>query len=168
VDYREDEEYPTVSIPFEFFPEMASEGTVMTLTDRLGKIVGKYPVKTILRRGNKTYLVKFQVPDKISRIVAGIRIQEGMSILSFFGCCFKHEYDDSFLTVLSFIFSDAGFAAPEIVADKEILTDDAIVCRCERVTAGEIRRAIRSGIRDFNELKHVTRAGMGACGTYSF
>jgi ferredoxin len=136
VDYREDEEYPTVSIPFEFFPEMASEGTVMTLTDRLGKIVGKYPVKTILRRGNKTYLVKFQVPDKISRIVAGIRIQE-----------------------------DAGFAAPEIVADKEILTDDAIVCRCERVTAGEIRRAIRSGIRDFNELKHVTRAGMGACGS---
>lgn len=83
MDYREDKEYPTVSIPFEFFPETASRGTVMTLTDRLGEIVGKYPVKTIINRGNKTYLVKFQVPDKISRIVAGVRVQEGGSILAF-------------------------------------------------------------------------------------
>jgi len=44
------------------------------------------------------------------------------------------------------------------------LDDDMIVCRCERVTAGEIRSLIRSGLRDLNELKAVTRAGMGACG----
>jgi NAD(P)H-nitrite reductase large subunit len=42
--------------------------------------------------------------------------------------------------------------------------DDAIVCRCERVTAGEIRNWIRNGITDVNELKTVTRAQMGACG----
>jgi bacterioferritin-associated ferredoxin len=39
-----------------------------------------------------------------------------------------------------------------------------IVCRCERVTAGEIRQHIRGGVRDMNELKALTRAGMGACG----
>jgi NAD(P)H-nitrite reductase large subunit len=39
-----------------------------------------------------------------------------------------------------------------------------IVCRCERVKAGEIRSLIRQGIRDFNEIKTITRAGMGACG----
>ncbi len=44
------------------------------------------------------------------------------------------------------------------------LDDDMIVCRCERVTAGEIRALIRAGVRDLNELKAVTRAGMGACG----
>ena len=44
------------------------------------------------------------------------------------------------------------------------LDDDMIVCRCERVTAGEIRGLIRAGVRDLNELKAVTRAGMGACG----
>ncbi len=43
--------------------------------------------------------------------------------------------------------------------------DDTVICRCERVTLGEIRRAIRSGIRDLNQLKAVTRAGMGACGS---
>ncbi len=39
-----------------------------------------------------------------------------------------------------------------------------IVCRCERVTAGEIRQLIRDGFRDMNEIKAVTRSGMGACG----
>lgn len=46
----------------------------------------------------------------------------------------------------------------------EHITDDTIICRCERVTAGEIRALIRQGYRDMNELKIVTRAGMGACG----
>ena len=46
----------------------------------------------------------------------------------------------------------------------ETLVDSAIVCRCERVTAGEIRARIDEGYRDLNELKAVTRAGMGACG----
>jgi sarcosine oxidase subunit alpha len=44
------------------------------------------------------------------------------------------------------------------------VSDDTIVCRCERVTAGEIRALVRQGYRDMNELKVVTRAGMGACG----
>ena len=42
--------------------------------------------------------------------------------------------------------------------------DEAIVCRCERVTAGQIRALIRQGCRDLNEIKAVTRVGMGACG----
>jgi bacterioferritin-associated ferredoxin len=46
----------------------------------------------------------------------------------------------------------------------EHITDDTIICRCERVTAGEIRELIRQGYRDLNELKIVTRAGSGACG----
>jgi sarcosine oxidase subunit alpha len=32
------------------------------------------------------------------------------------------------------------------------------------VTAGEIRALIQDGYRDMNEIKAVTRAGMGACG----
>ena len=46
----------------------------------------------------------------------------------------------------------------------ERITDDTIVCRCERVTAGEIRALIRQGYRDINEIKAVSRAGMGSCG----
>ena len=46
----------------------------------------------------------------------------------------------------------------------ERITDDTIVCRCERVTAGELRALIRQGYRDINEIKSVSRAGMGSCG----
>jgi NAD(P)H-nitrite reductase large subunit len=44
------------------------------------------------------------------------------------------------------------------------ITDDTIVCRCERVSAAEIRDLIRRGYRDINEIKAVSRAGMGSCG----
>ena len=47
---------------------------------------------------------------------------------------------------------------------EQSIGDDEIVCRCERVTAKELRALIRSGIRDMNHLKAVTRCGMGACG----
>ncbi|MGB8253276.1 MAG: FAD-dependent oxidoreductase, partial [Anaerolineaceae bacterium] len=44
------------------------------------------------------------------------------------------------------------------------IKDDTIICRCERVNAGEIRSLIKQGMRDINEIKAITRAGMGACG----
>lgn len=46
----------------------------------------------------------------------------------------------------------------------ERLTDDLIVCRCERVSLADIKAIIQGGVRDMNEIKAITRAGMGACG----
>ena len=40
----------------------------------------------------------------------------------------------------------------------------AMACLCERVSAAEVRRLIRAGVTDINQIKAVTRAGMGACG----
>lgn len=50
--------------------------------------------------------------------------------------------------------------AGERVRDRE---DGLIVCRCEEVTAGEIRDVLRNGIGTLNGVKRVTRAGMGLC-----
>lgn len=41
--------------------------------------------------------------------------------------------------------------------------DDMLVCRCEEVTVGEIREAIRQGACDVTGVKRRTRAGMGLC-----
>ncbi len=41
--------------------------------------------------------------------------------------------------------------------------DDVVICRCEEISAGEIREAIRRGARGPNQVKAFTRAGMGAC-----
>jgi NADPH-dependent 2,4-dienoyl-CoA reductase/sulfur reductase-like enzyme len=43
------------------------------------------------------------------------------------------------------------------------LADDVVTCRCEGVTAGEIRQAARSGWSDVSGIKGSTRAGMGPC-----
>jgi NADPH-dependent 2,4-dienoyl-CoA reductase/sulfur reductase-like enzyme len=42
-------------------------------------------------------------------------------------------------------------------------TDDTIVCRCEEITAGEIRALARVGCPGPNQIKAATRAGMGPC-----
>jgi len=42
--------------------------------------------------------------------------------------------------------------------------DDLIVCRCEEITAGELRACVRdTGARELNRLKALTRIGMGRC-----
>ncbi|MDN8611578.1 NAD(P)/FAD-dependent oxidoreductase [Variovorax ginsengisoli] len=42
--------------------------------------------------------------------------------------------------------------------------DELVVCRCENVTAGELRRsAADSGTNELNRLKALTRVGMGRC-----
>jgi NADPH-dependent 2,4-dienoyl-CoA reductase/sulfur reductase-like enzyme len=43
------------------------------------------------------------------------------------------------------------------------LDDATIVCRCEEVTAGRIREAVRLGCLGLNQLKAFTRCGMGPC-----
>ena len=43
------------------------------------------------------------------------------------------------------------------------ITDDTIICRCEEVTAGEIRQIISDGAISMSEVKRLTRVGMGNC-----
>ena len=58
-------------------------------------------------------------------------------------------------------FLDALYApAPEVLAP----TDDAtIVCRCEEITAGQVRDAARLGATGPNQAKAYLRSGMGPC-----
>ncbi|MBP5463569.1 MAG: (2Fe-2S)-binding protein [Treponema sp.] len=41
--------------------------------------------------------------------------------------------------------------------------DDLIICRCEEITRGEIRRAVHDGMSTMNEVKRYLRSGMGLC-----
>ena len=42
-------------------------------------------------------------------------------------------------------------------------SEDIIVCRCEDVTLSDIRQAIADGYNTIDDIKRVTRAGMGPC-----
>jgi len=55
-------------------------------------------------------------------------------------------------------------AFPWPAAQAARLPDDAVVCRCESVTAGELRRVVgEAGARETNRAKAFSRVGMGRC-----
>jgi len=47
--------------------------------------------------------------------------------------------------------------------DAQCLGDAVVVCRCERVTAGQIRAVLAVGCAGPNQIKAFTRCGMGPC-----
>ena len=50
--------------------------------------------------------------------------------------------------------------SPALLAEPE---NETLICRCEEITAGTIRQAIQGGHRDPNQIKFLTRCGMGPC-----
>ncbi|HDR15214.1 MAG TPA: FAD-dependent oxidoreductase [Desulfobacteraceae bacterium] len=137
VDYRKSIEAPTVSIPCEVGTSSLEKGTIVELFDYKGNILGNAPITGVKRSKNerRTIAVKIQVPPDMALHIAGIGIPG------------KNRME--------------GSTAP---VSEHFVDDDAIVCRCERVTAGRIRALIRDGVSDMNELKALTRVCMGACG----
>lgn len=136
VDYRKDQERPTVTLPYEVWREKVEVGQRVPVTDMDGAVLGSYPVEKVLANPKKypgTLLVQVKLERAVAKRAVGIWVQEQQ-------------------------------IEPALVYEQEALADEAIVCRCERVTAGEIRAAVREGVRDINQLKAITRAGMGACG----
>lgn len=134
LDYRKDAELPTVSIPFEFNYEMVKEKESVTLLDTEGRVLGDYQVAKVVQVASRDHTIVVKV--KAPADIAP-RIA-GIRVQEELVTQPMNNYVDH-------------------------ISDDTIICRCERVTAGEIRSLIRQGYRDLNEIKAITRAAMGAC-----
>jgi sarcosine oxidase, subunit alpha len=136
IDYREDPAHPLVTLPYEVWRERVKVGQKVPVTDIEGAVLGYYPVEKVKSR--RKYPGTLLVQLKIDKEAA--------------------KYAAG-------IWVQEAQIEPSKIYEKAPPPDEAIICRCERVTAGEIRAAIRDGIRDMNQLKALTRAGMGACGS---
>lgn len=137
VDYRKDAEHPTVCLPYEVWRDKVEKGQKVPVTDADGAILGSYEVEKVLANPKK-YPGTLLVQVKVERQVAKKAA----------GIWVQEKQVD-----------------PSLIYERELPPDEAVICRCERVTAGEIRAAIRDGVRDMNQLKALNRAGMGACGS---
>ncbi len=135
VDYRKQAGEALVTLPYEFPGNTLQVGQAVTVLDTLGQMLGNVPV------------VAVREPDFADH-AALVKVRAPAAIAKRIA---RIRVQQPWV----------GEPMPEAV---QRLDDDEIVCRCERVTAGEIRARIRSGVRDMNELKGATRAGMGACG----
>ncbi|MFX1566889.1 MAG: FAD-dependent oxidoreductase [Promethearchaeota archaeon] len=135
IDYRKDKNNPLVTFPFELSNEKLEKGQKVEVVSNV-KELGTYEIHRarILKDFPKTQLITIKMPSEIAQHATAIKL-------------FETKYSE-----------------PIDYYQKPITDDETIVCRCERVSVGEIRRWIRSGVKDFNELKALTKVGMGACG----
>jgi sarcosine oxidase subunit alpha len=135
VDYRKDKENPTITFPLELTSEKLAVGSKVLVVSNEGEL-GEYEVvrARFLKEYPKTQLISVKIPSNLATFAVGIKL-------------IKSTYSE-----------------PMDSYQKTYTNDDIIVCRCERVSVGEIRKWIQHGVRDFNELKALTKAGMGSCG----
>ena len=124
-----------VSVPFEFPETRLKAGDVVTVLDTLGQVLGNVEVAQVRTPAFADHALLVKV-----KAPSGIASR------------------------IAGIRVQEGWVSEALPEAEARVADDEIVCRCERVTAGEIRALIRAGVRDLNELKNRTRAGMGACG----
>jgi len=135
VDMREPGDTAVVTIPYEFHRTTINEGDVVTVLDTEGEVLGNVPVIKVRQ-------TRFADRALLVRVKAPTEIAKKIAGI---------RVQEAWVT--------------EPMEEKiERIADDEVVCRCERVTAGQIRELIRKGVRDMNHIKAVTRAGMGACG----
>lgn len=136
IDFRKNSKFPFVTLPYEIERESVEEGQQIVVTDDDGNILGEFPVLKV--RIKKKYPNTLLVQIKLNKKLA--KQAAGIRVQK---------------------------KSPEPISlyEKGLTPDDAIICRCERVTAGEIRWHIRNGVYDMNQLKAMTRAGMGSCGS---
>ncbi len=135
VDRRGDSVQPIVTIPFEYGSDRLAAGDEVDVLDAVGDLLGSVPVVEVKA-----------IPANDRTVLVKVRAPEAIAV-RIAGIRVQEAW--------------VGEPLPEAV---ERLDDETIVCRCERVTVGEIRALIRAGHRDVNEIKAMSRAGMGACG----
>ncbi len=137
VDYRKDKEFPIVSLPYEVFNVKIAKGDKVKAVDIDGNFLAELEVTDVVSNKNlRTQLVRVRAPRSIAKQIVSFIIQEA-------------EVSKAMET-------------PIIPAKT---SDDAMICLCERTTVGDVRKLIRKGLNDLNQIKAITRSGMGPCGS---
>lgn len=136
VDYRTNPDRPIVSIPYEFSREAIQKSDIVTILDTEGETLGTAEVVNV-------HSIRTSDRTLVVQVQASHEVAERIAGIRIQNLAVTRPMDQYV----------------------PVIHDDTIVCRCERVTAGEIRALIQQGYRDINEIKAVTRAGMGACGS---
>ena len=129
----------TISIPYEFVP-LPAKGDTVSAVDRAGDHVTDATVTRVSGARKKgTPLVTLSVPlDLVHRV-------------RFFQQ--KKQADASQPSVTS---EREG-------EDKQTLSEATLICRCEGITIGDVRKLVEEGYTTVDEIKRISRAGMGPC-----
>ncbi len=136
LDYRKDTDNPIVSLPYEITNIPVKVGDKLKVVDIDANDLGEFAAISITNNPtNKTQMVKVQMPKDLAIKAISFKVQD----------------------------ESISKALPQpIIPDK--LEDDTMVCLCERVSVADVKKWIKRGVTDMNQLKAITRIGMGPCG----
>lgn len=135
VDKTYSELQGSVSFPYEYLP-LPQKGQKVTAVNRAGKEICEATVVRVLNtaKNDHTPVVTIAVDKEFVDEARGIKRLNAQDCVS----------------DLDYVYEETD-------------PDSVIVCRCEEVTVGAIRKAIRDGASSITEVKRQTRAGMGLC-----
>ena len=154
-----------VSFPYEFYP-LPRKGDRVKGVSRAGEIVCDAVVLSVVnpKSYDHTPVITIEVPvlwaDEVRNLKAESSQAESSQADSSEGESIEAENAEAENTEAES--SEAQNTEAES-SEAQNAGDDMIVCRCEEVTLGEIRQAIREGARDVTGVKRRVRAGMGLC-----
>jgi len=137
VDKTYSETEATISFPFEYLP-LPEKGAEVQALSRAGEYVCLGKVIRVInsKKNDHTPVVTIAVPKEYVDEVRTIKRQNAPDVV----------------------------VSPRAAEANTSLPDDVIVCRCEEITAGEIRKAIREhAAMSVTDVKRRVRAGMGLC-----
>jgi len=127
----------TVTFPFEYLP-LPDVGAEVQAVNRAGEFVCMGTISKIINiaQNDHTPIVSVEIPAEFADMVRSIRR----------------------------IGAPEALLAAEVADSTPIIPDDVLVCRCEEITAGEIRKVIvEQGAESVTAVKRRVRAGMGLC-----
>ena len=141
VDKTYSETTAAVSFPHEYLP-LPEKGRIVQGVNRKGEVVcdGKVIRINNAKANDHTPIITLEIPKELADEVRGMKRLPNEPD--------KHE---------------EPHICQCINGNKEADSDSVIVCRCEEVTAGEIKKAIEQGAETLTGIKRRTRAGMGLC-----
>ena len=125
-----------ISLPYEFLP-VPEVGQIVQALDRAGAVVANSKVVKVITPKNKVTVVTVTVDKHLIKTVRNVKVPDT-----------PRHCEESFSSKRQSIVSDA---------------DSGIVCRCNDLTVKDIRDYIAQGYNSVDELKRVTRLGMGQC-----
>ncbi|MBC8441081.1 MAG: FAD-dependent oxidoreductase [Deltaproteobacteria bacterium] len=137
VDYRKDKDNPVIFLPYEVSNIEVKKNDEIALVDVDGNPLGTFKIlgARATKDSDRTQIVRVRVPKAIAEKVVAFTIQ-------------KKEITRKLTRKIPY----------------DHIRDNEVVCLCERVTAGQIRELVKKGITDMNQIKAISRAGMGPCG----
>lgn len=133
---RIDTDWAEVMLPFEYNTDAWEKGSRLPVLADDGRFLEEAELlRKLYNKKYRTWVLTLKISLANAPLAIGIRVQ------------------------------DEAATRPLPAARFEHLPDQAIVCRCERITVGEIVSFIKDNeVRDINQLKTL-RVGMGACGS---